>query len=261
MKQSCKRRFPRWRMGAGAGFSLIELLMVLAIIAALAALLLPALAGARDKGRQLACENNLKQLVTSVLMYAADNEGKLPQNYPEGDANRIWVPGNMQVMQQATNQMLIRQSKLFPYANHTSLYRCPSDHSSMNGTPRVRSYSMNGWVGSRFMQQDSTQTRFRTFVRDSELAAAGAASIWLIADEHESSIDDAWFLVTMDDSRPFASFPANRHGRGYGLNFADGHIELYRLIDPASQRLGTVQARISPDNLDWVRIKQVTTTR
>jgi prepilin-type N-terminal cleavage/methylation domain-containing protein len=262
MNQSCNRlRLARRPKGTGPGFSLLELLVVMAIIALLASLLLPALVGAGDKGRRLACENNLKQLVTSVQMYAADNEGKLPQNYPEADSNLIWVPGNMRVMGQATNQLLIKEGKLFPYANRTSIYRCPSDRSSMNGTPRVRSYSMNGWVGSRYMQQDSPQTLFRTFVRDNELAAAGAANIWLILDEHEASIDDAWFLVTMDDSRPFASFPANRHGRGYALNFADGHIDTYQLTDPQSQRLGTDAARISPDNSDWARMKQVTTTR
>jgi hypothetical protein len=167
----------------------------------------------------------------------------------------------MRQAQDATNQVLIREGRLFPYANQASIYRCPVDHSSLNGTLRVRSYSMNGWVGSRYMQNDSPQTGFRTFVRDNELAAAGAANIWLILDEHETSIDDAWFLVTMDDSRPFASFPADRHGRGYCLNFADGHTELYRLTDPQSQNLGMQEPRISPTNLDWLRMKQVTTTR
>lgn len=252
---------PQGLLAAEAGFTLLELLLVLAIIAVLASLLLPALSTAGDKGRQLTCENNLKQLVISVQMYAADNDGKLPQNYPEADSNRIWMPGNMRVAEQATNQLLIKQSKLFPYANHVALYHCPSDRSTVSGIGRVRSYSMNGWVGSRFMQQDSPQSRFRTFVRDSELTAAGPANLWLILDEHETSIDDAWFLVTMDDSRPFASFPANRHGRGYDLNFADGHIEHYQLLDPQSQRLGTDGAMIRPDNSDWVRIKQVTTIR
>ena len=99
---------------------------------------------------------------------------------------------------------------------------------------------------------------FRTFVRDSELSAAGPATIWVIADEHEASIDDAWFLVTMDDSQPFASFPATRHERGYGLNFGDGHAEFYKLRDPRTQ---LASGQISPYNSDWQRLKQVTTIR
>lgn len=260
-QRSNSRRLAGGISSKAAGFTLIELLAVIAIIALLASLLLPALATAGGEGRRLSCENNLKQLVTSVQMYAADNEGKLPQNNPGDEPNRTWVPGNMRLSQDATNQLQIKQGRLFPYANHPSVYRCPSDASTVNGVPRVRSYSMNGWVGSRYMQSDSRQSSFRTFVREAELAAAGAANIWLMVDEHEASIDDAWFLVTMDDSRPFASFPANRHAHGYGLSFGDGHIDTYRLTDPQSQGLGTETARISPKNSDWLRLKQVTTTR
>lgn len=117
---------------------------------------------------------------------------------------------------------------------------------------------MNSWVGSRYMETPPRPAGFRTFVRYSEISAVGPATIWLIMDEHEASIDDAWFLVTMDDSRPFASFPATRHERSYGLNFADGHAEFYKLRDPGTQLAG---GETSPYNSDWQRLKQVTTIR
>jgi len=242
------------------GFNLVELLAVIAIIAMLAALLLPVLSAARDDGRRISCLNNLKQLAASVHMYAADNEGRLPENNP--GVTNTWVPGNMLIPRDATNQALIRLGRLFPYASHVGVYHCPSDASVTNGAPRVRSYSMNGWVGSRYMEFYAAQKpAFRTFLRDTDLAAAGPSGIWLILDEHEASINDAWFFVTMDDSRPFESFPALRHDAAYGLSFADSHVEACKLRDPQSLRFGQPDALFTASNLDWLRLKQATTTR
>jgi type II secretory pathway pseudopilin PulG len=238
---------------------LIELLLVIAIIAILAALMMPALSIAQAKGKRTACLNNLKQSALSFQMYTADNDGKLAQNYPLAQSGgNCWVLGDMKVSGDSTNTTIIRHGKLFPYASELTLYRCPADPSSTDGTPRVRSYSMNGWIGSRYMETYSRSNGYRTFVRDSEISAAGPATIWVIADEHEASIDDAWFLVTMDDSQPFASFPATRHERSYGLNFGDSHVEFYKLRDLKTQM---AEGQTSPYNSDWQRLKQVTTIR
>ena len=59
-------------------FTLIELLVVIAIVAILAALLLPALARAKDSGRKAACISNLRQIGIAIHVYAHDNEGKIP---------------------------------------------------------------------------------------------------------------------------------------------------------------------------------------
>jgi prepilin-type N-terminal cleavage/methylation domain-containing protein len=62
----------------GRGFTLIELLVVIAIIAVLAALLLPSLTNARERGRRAACLSNLRQVGIAIRLYADDFQGKIP---------------------------------------------------------------------------------------------------------------------------------------------------------------------------------------
>jgi prepilin-type N-terminal cleavage/methylation domain-containing protein len=246
----------------GQAFTLIEILVVIAIIAILAALLLPALSGAQAKSKRIACANDLKQLALASSMYTADNEGRLAENFPinfpmgqpPGASN--WISGNMRVSADATNYNLIRASKLFPYANNASIYHCPADSSTVSGASRARSYSMNSWVGGRSMELEN-RDGYRTFTKESELTAAGPSKIWVIVDEHEATIDDGYFLVTMDDSRPFSSFPGARHSRSYGMNFADAHVESFVLRDATSQP----EAQVSKVNQDWVRLKGMTTVK
>src|SRR6476659_3055958 len=142
------------------GFTLIEILVVIAIIAILAALLLPALSSAKSKARRVSCINHLKQLAAGSHMYAADNEGWLVDNSPKGtppaQRTNAWVQGDMTIPAEAGDQRFIRQGKLFPYASDIDVYQCPSDRSTTtNNLPRARSYSMNSWMGTRYMEPTS----------------------------------------------------------------------------------------------------------
>src|SRR4051812_27550162 len=74
------------------GFTLIELLVVIAIIGVLAALLLPSLARALEKGRRSACISNLRQWGLAAPMYAADYDEELPLEKPPNPPDLSWDP-------------------------------------------------------------------------------------------------------------------------------------------------------------------------
>ncbi len=242
-----------------AGFTLVELLVVIVIIAILAALLLPVLNSGKHKAQTIACVNQLKQFAIAAQMYAADHNGFLVPNSPTSGTNG-WVGGDMKHSVQAAEPVFLQHGRLFPYVGQTTVFRCPADRSTATtGRSRVRSYAMNSWLGSRAMETTypTAGRGFRTFVKDAEFSGAGAATLWLLADEHEQTIDDGFFLVTMDDSQPLASFPALRHQRRFTLSFVDGHAEFWKLRDANTD--WKTQAQVGRNNIDWLRLKQATT--
>jgi len=112
-------------MGRRKGFTLVELLVVIAIIALLAALLLPALARAKESGRRASCINNLHQLDLALRLYADANDGFFP---PRTTSTR-W-PAELQ-----------------NYFDNLHVMVCPTDHplpgSDTDADAAPRSYVMN----------------------------------------------------------------------------------------------------------------------
>jgi general secretion pathway protein G len=232
------------------------------MMAILTALLVPAVGRAKERARTAACLNNLRQLGVAAQLYAADHDGLLVANLNQDMGTNLWVNGNMQNSVDATNTSLLQSGTLFPYVKESGAFRCPADVGKDEGVAaqvRVRSYAMNSWTGSRYMENYPRPTGFRTFVKDSEFAPTGPAGVWYLADEDRATLDDGWFLVTMDDSAPFASSPATRHQGGYALDFADGHAATIKVVQPANPNAEPAGANAR--NSDWIQLKQMTTAR
>lgn len=252
------------------GFTLIELLVVSAIIGILASLLLPGVTKVKVKARQISCLNQMKQLQLCWQMYAQDHE-RLPQNYyfePSGQINtNAWIRGSMddnpaygQVEPDkldSTNINTIVAGKLYPYNQSLGIYRCPSDRSMTQGVPRLRSYSMNGWMGG---QPLAGQDQFKVFLKEADIIEPGPSQSFVFIDEHEKSINDGWFAVDMVGDRGFLDAPASRHGGQFTLSFADGHVENWKLKDSRTLSWTRLPIPNTPLNADWERLRAVSTS-
>ena len=242
-----------------SGFTLMELLVVISIIALLMAILTPSLNKARELARRVDCLSNLRQLTLAWNMYAMANDDRpcSPRTVLDSSSrNSCWVQEGpaLESNWQGGTELAIKEGALWPYTTSIELYECKSSkiYLSVNSRPtRIRDYSISRTMGFSF-----NPGSFKPFETLSQISRPSEKMIFIDADGGLRATFWSYFLmayfwpleidpVTSEtkwwfDRNP-DGVPKNiisiRHNNGCNVSFADGHCSYWKYKDPRTVKL------------------------
>jgi prepilin-type N-terminal cleavage/methylation domain-containing protein/prepilin-type processing-associated H-X9-DG protein len=268
----------------GFGFTLVELLVVISIIALLMAVLVPALTRAREQGKRAVCLNYQRQLTTAWMMYADDNSDKIvngdveeygqwnepPCTSSAGECapggfhyhEKPWVLCDWTsppcwpttVLNVAQKKSQVAKGALFRFIKDIKVLKCPRGNAD-----EVRTYSfvdsmnvintsvMNVGAGAVVIK-NRVQTRkpFERFVFiENGGSLSGAGGSW-----------GGWTAYVNTDK--WWDLPSLRHGDGTTFSFADGHADYHKWLNPTTlddiKKDITGQLRSNNQDIRWTQV-------
>jgi prepilin-type N-terminal cleavage/methylation domain-containing protein len=247
------------------GFTLIELLVVIGIIAVLAALLLPVLGNAKQKGSQATCLSNQKQLALAWMMYAGDNNGRIvgfstgPVNGtpgvtpPDPTSWRTDVRFVLPSIPQTTQQGVIQATEagfrqpmktaaqtingpLFQYAQNANIIHCPGD--TRVNLPPGSGFAWDSYSGVHGLNGESNDV---IITKSSQVLHPSDRIMWVEECDGRGDNLGSWDFVPGTSQDNFATqspqwidSPAAYHGVTSTFNFVDGHAEAHKWVDAST---------------------------
>lgn len=210
-----------------AAFTLVEVLVVLAVIGLLAALLLSVFANARKKSRQTSCQANQKQILLAVSMYVQDYDGLFPKIYDS-----------------SSKQIVTWYETLLPYTKSQQVFQCPTDNEKGIGgnfvpTPKFRS--------SYAASHDLLWGEGLEYAPSASLSRVGKPSTTVFLSDAGTQTDSeapfatssspvkdgCWILqLSMNSAMEgdgSTCGPSLRHSGMSNVGFVDGHVKAMRV--------------------------------
>jgi prepilin-type N-terminal cleavage/methylation domain-containing protein/prepilin-type processing-associated H-X9-DG protein len=239
-------RAPARRQGQG-GFTLVELLVVMASIAILAALLLPVLGRSKESAKSAKCINNQRQFCLSAQMYWEDNNG---QTFAYGgimtNNGEIYWFGWIGSGPEETRPFDPAQGALYPYMG-AGVDLCPSfDYSSsqfkLKASVPTCDYGYNLSLGPL----DQSPVNMKNIHRPAALvllADAAQVNTFEAPASIEHPMFEEWYYINDDPSQPNGQF---RHEQRANAVFCDGHTERAAMVP------GTLDPRLPAQCIGWL---------
>ncbi len=193
------------------GFTLVEILVVIAILGLLSALLFAAFARVREKGRSASCQSNLRQIALAMQQYVGDNDGTFPA---------MWFVTDKDTPKA---KMFEWKEVIMPYAKSDAIFRCPS--SNVESPNDHVGYNYNWLDLNKIVWSPNRDPKKNQIVGQHEANFDALADVVLNYDVMATKFDGS-----MVDGREIESscgpMPASDlHSGGANFAYGDGHVK------------------------------------